>query len=181
MAAVAATYAAIDRGLIGPAFPWIALAGAVEGLCLGGAQAFVLRTVGVRAVRWVAMTVVGAIAGYALSALGGAGSGDPAAAEPALWLMAVAGAGLGLVMGALMGAAQVLALPDRISALNWIVANALGWAPGMAVIMLAASSVGGGVPLAAVAATGAASGVVAGALVGIATWLVLRDAAGDTA
>ena len=176
MAAVAATYAAIDRGLIGPAFVWISVAGAFEGLCLGAAQATALRG-NVRARRWIGLTVAGAVAGYALAALGGAGSDGAPGPEPAGWLIALAGAGLGLVMGALMGAVQVPALPADLRSLPWIAANAVGWAPGMAAIMLAATAAGRETPLATVALSGAVAGAVAGICVGIATWTVLRRVA----
>jgi hypothetical protein len=149
------------------------LAGAAEGLCLGAAQAAMLRGFGVRAGRWVALTVAAAVAGYALSAAGGAGSGETAA-EPAVWLMAIMGAGLGLVMGALMGACQLLALGRRAPAGAWIGANAVGWSVGMAAIMLAAGSLGAEVPLAVVAVAGAGAGAVAGLAVGLTTMGVLE-------
>ena len=74
IAAVATTYAAIDRGLLQPGAMWILAAGAWEGLCLGGAQALILKSIGVRPWLWIALTVLGAVVGYALSLFGGAGA-----------------------------------------------------------------------------------------------------------
>lgn len=167
IAGVALAYALIDRGRLAPPFAWVLLAGAWDGLCLGGAQAAVLRRFGARPAPWVALTVAGAAAGYGLSLLAGAGGGE--GPEPPLWLMALAGAGAGVAMGTLLGALQSLALPPPLRALGWIAANALGWAAAMAVIMTGAGMVGSGWSLGAVALTGAASGALAGLAVALAT------------
>ncbi len=168
IAGVALAYALIDRGRLAPPFAWVLLAGAWEGLCLGGAQAAVLRPLGARPAPWVALTVAGATAGYGLSLLGGAGGGG-GGPEPPLWLMTLAGAGAGVAMGALLGALQSLALPPPLRARSWIAANALGWAVAMAVIMTGAGMVGSDWSLGAVVLTGAASGALAGLAVALAT------------
>lgn len=174
IAAVAAIYAAIDRGILGHAYVWILTAGAIEGLCLGGAQALVLTRAGVRPAQWVAATVLGAVAGYALSILGGAGSNEVAAGtEPSMLVVAGLGASMGLAMGALMAAAQVISARGKVTLFRWVAANAIGWAPAMSVIMLAATSAERVWPLGGVALLGAGSGAVAGLLVAIATSFVL--------
>jgi len=172
IAAVATTYAAIDRGHPAPAAPWILGAGAWEGLCLGGAQAVVLRGLGVRPRIWIALTVLAAAAGYGLSLLGGAGGGGEGS-EPELAALLGLGAAMGAVMGALMGAIQWAGARGRLSALSWIGASALGWAPAMAVIMIVATSVEGSWPLYCIALAGAGAGVIAGLFVGAATMLAL--------
>jgi len=176
IAVVAAAYAAVERGLLAPAAIWIVAAGAWEGLCLGGAQALVLRTVGVRPGRWVALTVAGAVLGYGLSLAGGTGGegSGPPGEEPPLWMMAVLGAGLGAVMGVLMGAVQSSGLGGRVTVRAWVAANAIGWAPAMAAIMVAAATAEASQPLVGIALLGAVSGAVAGLSVGIATAFALR-------
>ena len=78
---VSVTYAALDRNLIAPAAPWILLAGAWEGLCLGSAQAFFLRRLRINPALWIGLTIAGAIVGYGLSLLGGAGAEDTGSAS----------------------------------------------------------------------------------------------------
>lgn len=174
IAVVATTYAAIDRGQINTDAAAVLLAGGIEGICLGGAQAIGLRRLGVRAVPWVALTVLGAVTGYGLSLLGQTGGGGAETAfDPPLWLMALAGAGIGLAMGAVMGLIQSPALPRVILRRHWVGANVVGWVPAMAVIMLGAGLAGRSWPLAGVAALGAVSGAVAGACVALATWAAL--------
>ena len=174
IALVATVYAALDRGLLASAWVWILLAGTWEGLWLGGAQALVLRRFAIRPVRWIGLTVLGAALGYALSLLGGAGQqGEAAASEPGTLLMLALGAGLGIVMGTLMGALQWLAARNRLAPGRWIAANAVGWAPAMAVIIWAAGAVPEGASLPVIALTGAVAGAAAGFCVGSATALVL--------
>jgi hypothetical protein len=172
IAVVATTYAAIDRGHLAPAAPWVVGAGAWEGLCLGAAQALILRALGVRPGIWIALTVLAAAAGYGLSLIGGAGSAGEGS-EPALLVLIALGAAMGIVMGALMGAIQWAGARGKLAFLPWIGANALGWAPAMAVIMIAATSVPGSWPLYCIALSGAAAGAIAGLLVGAATMLAL--------
>ncbi len=174
IALVAVAYAAVDRGLIAPAAAILG-AGAWEGLCLGTAQAMLLARLGASRMFWIALTVVGAVAGYALSLLAGAGGADGGASPP-VWLMLLAGAGAGAGMGFLLAAIQFPALPNAIRRRAWLWANALGWMPAMAAIMGAATLAGPGWSLAAVAGLGAASGAVAGASVGLFTGFALPRA-----
>ena len=172
IAAVATTYAAIDRGYLAPAAPWILGAGAWEGLCLGVAQALVLQALGIRPRIWVALTMLAAAAGYGLSVIGGAG-GTGEGSGPALSMLLVLGAGMGVVMGALMGATQWVGARSKLAFLPWIGANALGWALAMVVIMIAATSMPGSWPLYCIAIAGAVAGAIGGLLVGAATMLAL--------
>jgi hypothetical protein len=174
IAGVATIYAAIDRGLLQREAVWILLAGGWEGLCLGGAQAMILRGLGVRPWRWTALTVLGALAGYALSLLGGAGAqGAGDAGEPSAALLLGLGAAMGVLMGMLLGIVQWSGARQTIALLPWVGANAVGWAPAMAVIMVAATSVDRSWPLLIIALVGAAAGAIAGLFVGAATSLAL--------
>jgi len=142
IAMVATTYAALDRGVLHGPEVWILAAGTAEGVCLGTAQAVLLRRVGISSPTWIALTVFAAVTGYGLSLLGGAGTASsPSPGEPSLQLLLTLGAAMGLAMGALMGLAQWVGARKQIAPMPWIVANALGWTPAMAVIMLAATSV----------------------------------------
>ena len=80
-------------------------------------------------------------------------------------------AGFGLLIGAIFGAVQGLALMRGAErAWLWIAANALGWGVALPVIYAAASEAGGNI--AAPAAAGA--GLVAGLLLGLVTGAFLR-------
>ena len=64
-------------------------------------------------------------------------AGQEDAGAPAWPLILVGGALLGAGMGALLGAAQALALRRLVAhPRRWVAANVLGWAPAMAVIFL---------------------------------------------
>jgi hypothetical protein len=168
IAVVASTYAAIDRGYFNGAL-WIVAAGGFEGLSLGLAQALVLRRSDIAAAPWTGATLIAAMIGYGLSLLGGAGDGGESVQEPALWLLMALGAGMGVFMGAVMGAVQWLAARRTLSLARWTVANAVGWAPAMALIMIAATSVSGDWPLWTIALVSAAAGCGAGLCVGAVT------------
>jgi hypothetical protein len=178
IAVVATTYAAMDRGLLtGLALPSLA-AGAWEGACLGTAQALILRRFRIAAPRWIGLTLAAAVLGYGLSLLGGAGQGGDGQAEPSLAMMGLLGAGLGVVMGAMMGTLQALAGRGRLRARRWICANMAGWAPAMAAIMLGAGSVDASFSLACIATAGAVSGAIAGLALGVITGFALPAGAG---
>lgn len=169
IAGVALAYAAVERGHLSGAAPILA-AGTWEGLCLGLAQSLVLAGAGISRVRWTLATAACAVAGYGLSLAAGAGAGQGGdGAAPALWLLVLAGAGSGLVLGPLMAAAQVWAACGALPWRRWVAGNAVGWAWAMAVILGAATTVGGDWPLPAVAAAGLLAGGLAGLGLGLAT------------
>jgi hypothetical protein len=177
IAGVALAYAASDRGLA-PLVPAVLAAGAWEGFCLGLAQALVLRRAGVGAGHWVLATMLAAALGYGLSLLGGAGSGGAEGPEPPLALMLLAAAGLGAVMGVMMGAVQWAAARLFLEPRSWIWRNALGWALAMPAIFAGATSVSADWPLPAIALAGAVSGGAAGALLALVTAPALPRAPG---
>lgn len=155
----------------------IVAGGLVEGTALGFAQALTLRRALPRLrIRWyVATTVLVAGLGWAAgsipSVLNASVAGETRAAEasgPAWWLMLLSGAGLGLVMGVLLGTGQALALRRQVrKPWRWVTANAIAWTPAMAVLMVGASLPGEswGIPL--VLAWAAAVGGVAGGTLGL--------------
>jgi hypothetical protein len=78
----------------------------------------------------------------------------------------------GLLVGALFGAVQALAL--RRAALHphwWIIANAVGWAMALPVIYFGASLPGEAALLVQAIAAGLASGAIAGLILGVVTGL----------
>jgi hypothetical protein len=161
--------------------------GVVEGAALGLAQAtglggwlpaqarrtWVAVTVLVAGLGWAAASVPGALAGGARDGAGGA--------PPWPWLLAGAAA-LGLSMGGLLGAAQARVLRGRVRhPWRWVTASVLGWAPAMAVIFVGASTPGAGWGVLPVLALAAATGVVAGAVLGAVTGWYLPSLSGPTA
>lgn len=149
--------------------------GLVEGIALGVAQATGLRSWLPSRRRAAYVLVTMAVAG-----VGWAGASSPAAfggqggAEPPVGLLLAAAVGLGLVMGAVLGAAQALVLRGRVlRPWRWVTANVAAWALGMPVVFGGAMSPGSGWPLVAVAGVGALTGLVAGAVVGLVTGVFL--------
>lgn len=151
--------------------------GLVEGTALGVLQARALadrlgRT-GRRA--WILVTLLlaglGWAAGSAPSTLAG---DDPGAVEPPLAAVLLGAAGIGLVMGALLGGAQAWVLarhavrpaahPGR-----WVLGSALGWTAAMAVIFGGATTAGADWAWPAVAGYGTLTGALAGLLLGLVT------------
>lgn len=173
IAVVSMGYAAGDRFFPGAALLLVLAAGAFEGLSLGTLQALAGRRYGIERLPWIAATMLAALIGYGLSLwgqrLGGAATAADVASEPPFWLIAIAGAGIGLFMGLLFGAAQSFVAPQGVSKCGWILRNTLGWAPAMAGIMVAASIAGGDWPLVKVALLGLAAGAFAGLCVGAST------------
>jgi hypothetical protein len=151
----------------------IVAGGLVEGSALGWFQGRVLRrrlprlSLG----RYVLATVLVAGLGWAVaSAPPVLASGGAGAAPPPLLLVLLGAAGIGLLLGAVLGGAQALVLrgaaerPGR-----WVLANSLAWPPAMIVIFLGATRPGATWSLAAVVALGAGTGAVAGVVVGVVT------------
>jgi F420H(2)-dependent quinone reductase len=154
--------------------------GLVEGLALGVAQgtAFSLRWPGLLRARYISITLLVAGLGWAAGSVPGVLAGDDAGAEPPLGLMLAGAAGIGLVMGTLLGAAQALALRHTVAhPSRWIAANAMAWPLTMVAIFAGASRPESDWSVLAVVAIGAATGAVAGAVLGVLTgvWLPSLD------
>lgn len=147
--------------------------GLVEGVALGVAQAAGLRRWLPRldSRRWVLVTVTVAGLGWAAASAPAVLAGDSdggSGGEPPLLLVLGGGAALGVAMGAVLGAAQALVLRGRVRhPWRWVGANALAWSPAMAVIFLGATAPAAGWPAPAVVALGTATGLAAGATLGL--------------
>ena len=156
-------------------------AGLVEGSALGVLQGRWLagRLDGAAAPfrrdRWLLVTLVVAGLGWAAGSTPAALAGDSGdSAEPPLLLVLLGAAAIGVVLGTLLGAAQSAVLRGTVRHPGrWVLANALAWPPAMVVIFLGAASAGAGWPAAAVVLLGAATGLVAGAVLGAVTALLL--------
>jgi hypothetical protein len=161
----------------------LVMAATVEGAIVGLAQWWVLGHYLPTLTRrvWLLATVLGAIVawmtGMMLSTLG---ADFISARESTAALLF--GATLGPVVGALLGAAQWLALRHYVQRAGWwVLANALAWTAGMAVIFAATGIVQESTPVAVVAITWAVSGILAGMVVaaihGLAlVWLLRANA-----
>lgn len=156
--------------------------GLVEGLALGWAQSGQLRRrlPDLRRTRYVLVTVL-------VAGLGWAGASAPAVlapdggsgAAPPLPLVLLGAAGIGLVMGPVLGAAQGLALRGAAARpMRWVVANTCAWPPAMVVIFLGATSPGATWPTWGVVALGAVTGAAAGTVLGLVTGAFLPRPAG---
>ena len=157
------------------------LAGALEGVALGSFQWVVLRrsVPSVPARAWIGVTLGIAAFGWLLGIipplfLFDASAGVPPPEVPDVWVLVGGAALLGLGLGALLGGAQALVLRRHSEgALAWTVANAIGWAVGMAVLFGIAGLVPAGAGPVLGLVYGAAGGICSGVAVGSVTGLVL--------
>jgi len=143
--------------------------GLVEGTALGTLQASVLgRSLPhLRRLRYVAATVLVAGLGWAAASAPGVLVGDHGSSPP-LVIVLLGAAVLGLVLGALLGAAQAVVLRDAARhPWRWVGANAAAWPLAMAIVFLGATSPDATWPTWIVVLTGIATGAVAGAALGL--------------
>lgn len=156
---------------------WVVLGGLVEGFVLGVAQATLLATVWprLRTWRYVLVTTLVAGLGWAIGSLPATASDEAGGADPPLAFVLLAAAGLGLLMGGLLGGAQAAVLravvrrPGR-----WVAANAAAWPLAMVVIFAGATRPEEDWRFASVLLAGAVTGAVAGAILGLGLWPWLR-------
>lgn len=173
----------VDDG--GADLRWLALAivvagGLVEGTALGVLQGRTLAAQwpGLRVGAFVAATVAVAGVGWAAASAPGVLGGDEGGDSPPLGLVLLGAAGIGLVMGPLLGGAQAVALRGAVAhPRRWVVANTAAWPVAMVVIFAGASTAGAGWPLLVVAGYGTLTGAVAGAALGLVSgaWLGTID------
>ena len=167
----AATY----RAAAGPTYAALLAAGAVEGLCLGWAQAWALGPVlpSLSRRRFAAATSAAAVLAYAIGMAPSTFHDRLAGAAPALlWTLACVGA---VVLLGSIGTAQWLVLrAARCHAPWWILTTAGGWLAGLAVFLLVATPLWqpGQTP-----AVIAAIGVLAGLLMALTVAVVTAVAA----
>ena len=154
----------------------IVLGGLVEGTALGVVQAVLLGRVfpRLRRRRYVVVTVLVAGLGWAAASVPGVLAGDAGGAPPSLLLVLPGAAALGLLMGALLGAAQAWSLRGAVRhPWRWVTANAAAWAPAMAVVFLGATAPDASWPLSAVLGIALLTGAAAGTVLGLVTsWFV---------
>jgi hypothetical protein len=157
----------------------ILVIGGLEGSAVGLAQWHVLRGVlpALRRGTWLAATVAGAVlawgAGMALGpAMGDGGASGGSESTPMAML---AGAAIiGIVAGILLSTAQWLVLQRFVRrAIWWVPAHALGWAMGMLVAFAGVSFIAPETPMTLVAAIGAATGLLMGAVVSAITGIAV--------
>lgn len=161
------------RGLpVGWSLAAVVAGGVVEGMALGVLQGRVLqdRIGRTSARRWaVASVLVAGLAWAAGSALATLSSGGDTGSPP-LALVLLGGAAIGAVTGPLLGAAQAWAAGrGRTASLRWAWASAAGWTAAMPVIYIGAGLPDAGWPTPAVVVLGTATGLVAGAVLGLLT------------
>jgi hypothetical protein len=161
----------------------IVLGGLVEGTALGVIQAARLARVfpRLRRRRYVAVTVLVAGLGWAAASAPGVLAGDSGGAPPSLLLILPGAAALGLLMGALLGAAQAWSLRGAVThPWRWVAANAAAWAPAMAVVFLGATAPDASWPLLAVLGIALLTGAGAGAVLGLVTGWFIPSLAGTS-
>lgn len=144
--------------------------GLVEGLALGLLQGGALRArwPRLRAGTFLAATLAVAGLGWAVASAPSVLGSNDGAAGPPLPLILAGGFGIGVAMGPLLGAAQVLGLRGAVAhPWRWVWANTAAWPFAMAVIFAGASTAGASWPLAAVIGYGTLTGAAAGAVLGL--------------
>jgi hypothetical protein len=144
--------------------------GLVEGIALGRSQAAGLRGLLGRTAqrRWVVVTVAVAGLGWAAASAPAALAGADDGAPPPMLAVLAGAAGIGLLMGALLGAAQASVLRGHVPhPWRWIGASAAAWTPAMVVIFAGATAPDPDWAVARVILLGAATGAVAGTVLGL--------------
>ncbi len=165
----------------GPGLAVIVAGGLVEGVALGTAQAWPLGRwlPSLRRGRYVLATVLVAGLGWAAASAPAALSGDEGGSSPSLALVLPGAAGLGLVMGAVLGAVQALALRGAVAhPWRWVSANVAAWPGAMCLIFLGASAPEADWPVGEVLLLGAVTGVAAGAALGLVSGWFLPSLSG---
>lgn len=186
-AATAAVLAQRLGPVVGPAV--VVCGGLVEGVALGWLQSSVLARRFPRLVRrgYLSATVVVAGLGWAAASAPAALAGDDAGTTPPWPVVVVGAAGLGLVMGVLLGAAQSLALRGAVARpRRWTWVSAAGWTAAMVVVFTGATLPSASWSPAWILLTGPVTGAAAGAVLGLVTaplvpWLGEPHREGPTA
>ena len=173
-ALAARTASPLTGGVVGSslALAIVVLGGLVEGAALGVVQAVLLGRVfpRLRRRRYVVATVLVAGLGWAAASAPGVLAGDSGGAPPSLLVVLPGAAALGVVMGALLGAAQAWSLRGAAShPWRWVTASAVAWPPAMAVVFLGATAPDASWPLQAVLGIAMLTGAAAGTVLGVVT------------
>lgn len=153
----------------GIALALLVAGGLVEGTALGTLQATVLgrRFLRLRRLRYAVSTVLVAGLGWAAASAPSV-LGDAGGRAPALALVLLGAAALGVAMGAVLGAAQGGSLRGVVPhPWRWVGANVAAWPLAMVVIFLGAMTPDGSWSTRSVVLLGVATGAVAGAVLGL--------------
>lgn len=157
------------------------LLGTFEGVVVGVAQWLVLRRPfpALRWQAWLLASAVGAFVAWTLgmlpSTLMGAATGDGGPPAPDIDgpLMYALAAGMGAVLGPVLGVPQWLVLRRHAPRAGWwVLANVVAWAAGMPVVFIGAGAAPSG-GLLGIVVTGLLTATAAGAVVGALHGLVL--------
>lgn len=151
-----------------------ALAGTIEGACLGAGQWRVLRGVvpAVGPSAWIAATATGGALAWILGMSAGPHVPSPL---PAPWIGALVLVLSGLVLGAILGGAQAIVLHRRSGpSARWVIANAVGWMLGLLCVYAGMTLVPDGDLTAGGLAILGLSGAAMAVAPALATGLVLR-------
>jgi hypothetical protein len=156
-------------GGAGTALAVVVAAGLVEGAALGGVQAWSLGRwlPSLQRGRYVLLTVLVAGLGWAGASAPAVLTGSDGGDAPPLPLVLLGAAGLGLMMGPVLGSAQAVVLRGATShPWRWIGANTAAWPPAMVLIFLGATAPEEDWPVARLLLDGALTGLAAGAVLG---------------
>lgn len=160
---------------VAAALALVVAGGLVEGVALGTLQARGLSgwLPRQRRTAWILVTVLVAGLGWAAGSVPAVLSG-PGGTAPPLLLVLLGAAGLGAVMGAVLGGAQAVVLRDQVPHhLRWVGANVLAWTFVMPVIFVGGATPAESWSLAQVTLLGTLTGAAAGAVLGLLTgWLL---------
>jgi hypothetical protein len=154
----------------------VVLGGVVEGIAVGGLQAWGLTRLWPRlsARRWLLVTTTVAGLGWAAASAPAALSGGGDGSSPPVLLVLAGALALGAAMGAVLGTAQATVLRGVVRhPRRWIAGSCAAWAPTMAVIFLGAGLPRTDTPALAVAALGTLTGLLAGAVLGLVSGVFL--------
>lgn len=167
-AAARATEFIPGAGAVGP-FALIVVGGLIEGLALGLFQSAALARwlPQFSRRRWMLVTVIVAGLGWAAASAPSQLSAQDDSTPPIAFIAAAA-AGLGIATGAFLGAAQAGGFRQLVRhPWRWIGISAVAWIPTMIVIFLGATSPNSDWSFLQVVAFGAATGTLAGAVLGL--------------
>jgi hypothetical protein len=155
--------------------------GLVEGVALGTLQAWVLRPVmgDAAARRWALVTVFVAGLGWAVASAPAVFAPE-GGQEPSSASIVAAAAGLGVLMGAALGAAQAAVLRGRVlRPWRWVGISVVGWTAAMPVIFIGATMPSAQTATPMVIAAGTVTGMLAGAALGVVTGILLPSLDGQ--
>lgn len=184
MTAASAAAVVADRLAPGPALAVVVGGGLVEGAALAWFQGRVLAAVlpALSRVRYGVATVTVAGLGWAAASVPSVLAGDGADRTPPPAAVLVTAAGLGILLGLVLGGAQAVALRGAVPRPGrWLAASAVGWAPAMAVVFAGATTPDATWPAGAVVVTGAVTGAAAGTVLGLVTGWFLPSLDGPSA